>query len=69
MNAGNGGMVLIPEGCAHGFQVLERDRRTALSTPFYTPDAEGGVRFDDPVLAIAWPHPVTEVSDVTAVIR
>ncbi len=57
-------MVLIPEGCAHGFQVLERDSELLyLHTAFYTPDVEGGIRFDDPQLRIAWPHPVTEVSE------
>ncbi len=64
LNAGNSAMVLIPEGCAHGFQVLERDSELLyLHTAFYTPDVEGGIRFDDPQLRIAWPHPVTEVSE------
>lgn len=60
---GNGRMLVIPEGCAHGFQVLERDSELLyLHTAFYTPSAEGGVRFDDPLIGIAWPLPVAELS-------
>jgi dTDP-4-dehydrorhamnose 3,5-epimerase len=57
-------MMVIPEGCAHGFQALEPDSELLyLHTAFYTPEAEGGVRHDDPAFAIAWPMPVTEISD------
>jgi dTDP-4-dehydrorhamnose 3,5-epimerase len=30
---------------------------------FYTPEAEGGLRHDDPRLGLAWPLTVTEISD------
>lgn len=50
--------LFIPEGCAHGFQVLEQDSELLyLHTGFYEPSSEGGVRFDDPKLAITWPMP------------
>lgn len=56
-------MMLVPEGCAHGFQVLEPDSELLyLHTAFYTPASEGGVRHDDPALAIRWPLPVTDLS-------
>lgn len=56
--------VFIPEGCAHGFQVLEPGSELLyLHTAFYTPALEGGVRFDDPRLAIRWPLPPTDVSE------
>jgi len=56
-------MLVVPEGCAHGFQVLEADSELLyLHTAFYAPEAEGGVRHDDPRLAIAWPLPVTVLS-------
>lgn len=56
-------MLLIPEGCAHGFQVLEADSELLyLHTAAYAPDAEGGVRFDDPRLAISWPLPPADIS-------
>lgn len=59
----NARMLVIPEGCAHGFQVLASDTELLyLHTAFYAPGAEGGVRYDDPKICIDWPIPVTEVS-------
>jgi len=56
-------MLVISEGCAHGFQVLEPDSELLyLHTAFYTPEAEGGIRHDDPRIAIRWPLPVTDIS-------
>ena len=61
--ADNARMLVIPEGCAHGFQVLEPESELLyLHTAFYAPEAEGGLRYDDPRLAIAWPLPVTDLS-------
>ena len=55
--------LFIPEGCAHGFQVLEPDSELLyLHTAAYAPQAEGGVRWDDPRLGIAWPLPPTGIS-------
>ena len=57
-------MIVIPEGFAHGFQVLEPDSELLyLHTSPYTPSAEGGVPFDDPALAISWPLPPTDLSE------
>ncbi len=56
-------MLVIPEGCAHGFQVMEPDSELLyLHTAFYTPNAEGGIRHDDPRVGIAWPLRVTDIS-------
>lgn len=56
--------VFIPEGCAHGFQVLEPDSELLyLHTAMYAPSLEGGVRFDDPALSIEWPLPITDTSE------
>jgi len=56
-------MVVIPEGCAHGFQAQEPDSELLyLHTAFYEKGSEGGVRHDDPVLHIEWPLPITEIS-------
>ncbi len=56
-------MMLIPEGLAHGFQVLEpASELLYLHTAAYTPDSEGGVRHDDPRLGITWPLAVTDLS-------
>lgn len=56
-------MLVIPEGCAHGFQVLEPESEMLyLHTAFYVPESEGGARYDDPRIGIRWPLLVTEVS-------
>lgn len=56
-------MFFIPEGCAHGFQVIEPDSELLyLHTAPYFPGAEGGVRWDDPLLAIDWPLSPTDIS-------
>lgn len=56
-------MMVIPEGFAHGFQVLEPESELLyLHTAFYAPSAEAGLRHDDPRLAIHWPLAVTDLS-------
>jgi dTDP-4-dehydrorhamnose 3,5-epimerase len=56
--------ILIPKGCAHGFQVLsESCELLYLHTATWNQLSEGGVRFDDPALAIEWPLPAENVSD------
>lgn len=56
-------MVYIPDGFAHGFQSLTDDAELIyLSSAFYNPEYERGLRFDDPVLAIKWPLPVSLIS-------
>lgn len=56
-------MMVIPEGCAHGFQVLEPESELLyLHTAAYAPDAESGVRVDDGRLGIAWPLPISHLS-------
>ncbi len=60
----NGRMLIVPEGCAHGFQVLEAGSELLyLHTAAYAPEAEGGVRHDDTILSIYWPLPITDLSD------
>lgn len=59
----NARMLVIPEGCAHGFQVLEPESELLyLHTARYAPGAEGGVSCNDPCLGIAWPLPVEGLS-------
>lgn len=63
LTALNARMMIIPEGFAHGFQVLEPDSELLyLHTALYTPSAEGGLRYDDPRLAISWPLPAVDLS-------
>lgn len=55
--------VVIPEGCAHGFQVLEGNSELLyLHTAYYIPEYEGGLNFSDPKLGIKWPLPCTNLS-------
>ena len=64
MSPKNSRMLVIPEGCAHGFQVLEKNSELLyLHTSFYAPGFEGGVLFSDPRLNISWPLPVTDLSE------
>lgn len=63
LSVGNAKIMVIPEGCAHGFQVIESHSELLyLHTAPYTPDSEGGVRYDDPMLGIIWPLPPTDLS-------
>ena len=63
LSAKNQKMMYIPEGFAHGFQTLEENTELLyLHTEFYDPNYEGGIGFNDPVLNIAWPLKVTEIS-------
>lgn len=56
--------VFIPEGFAHGFQVLgDRADLLYMHTAAWTPACEAGLRHDDPRLAIAWPLPVATLSE------
>jgi dTDP-4-dehydrorhamnose 3,5-epimerase len=59
----NGIMMVIPEGFAHGFQVLQPESELLyLHTAPYHPGAEGGLRFNDPKLSISWPLAITDLS-------
>lgn len=49
-------MLVIPKGCAHGFQALRDDTELLyLHTHPYVPDAEDGVAWNDPTIAVRWP--------------
>ena len=64
LSAKNNRLMVIPEGFAHGFQVLEDDSELIyFHSEEYQPTAEDGLRYDDPALAIDWPLPVTTVSE------
>jgi len=55
--------LIIPEGCAHGFQVLEEDSALLyFHTAPYAPSSEAAIRFDDPLIGITWPITPTEIS-------
>ncbi|MBQ9694674.1 MAG: dTDP-4-dehydrorhamnose 3,5-epimerase [Kiritimatiellae bacterium] len=56
LSAENGHQFFIPRGFAHGFAVLEDNTLFAYKCDnFYCPQAERGLRFNDPALQIQWP--------------
>jgi dTDP-4-dehydrorhamnose 3,5-epimerase len=63
LSATRGNAVYIPPGIAHGFQTLEDHSRVGyVMTDFYAPSLADGVRHDDPAFGIAWPRPVSVIS-------
>ena len=48
--------LFVPEGFAHGFMTLEDNCQVFYKcSELYTPDAEGSLRWNDPVIGIDWP--------------
>ena len=63
LSANNAKSLFIPKGFAHGFQTLEDDCELLyLHTAYYTPESEAALNATDPVLAIAWPLPISDIS-------
>jgi dTDP-4-dehydrorhamnose 3,5-epimerase len=63
LSAENGRGIYIPRRFAHGYQALVDDSETTyMLGEFYSPQDEGGLRFDDPRLGIDWPLAVAEMS-------
>lgn len=64
LSAENKKMIYVPENFAHGFQTLDDDSELIYHhTEFYTPSADAGICYNDPVLNIDWPLPPVMVSD------
>jgi dTDP-4-dehydrorhamnose 3,5-epimerase len=64
LTAENGQMLYLPMGFAHGYQTLADDTEVYyLLSASYHPQAARGVRWDDATLKIAWPLPVTALSE------
>lgn len=58
-----GSALLVPKGCAHGFQVLTEEAHLVyLHSAYYTPELESGIRADDPAVAVDWPLPLANRS-------
>jgi dTDP-4-dehydrorhamnose 3,5-epimerase len=64
LSSGDDHQLYIPNGFAHGFQTLSDDVEVTylISAPF-EPRSVRGIRHDDPTFGIAWPLPVTEISE------
>jgi dTDP-4-dehydrorhamnose 3,5-epimerase len=64
LSESNRRVVVVPEGCAHGFLTMEDDCLAFyLVTAAYDPLRERGVRWDDPAFGIVWPFQPTCISD------
>jgi dTDP-4-dehydrorhamnose 3,5-epimerase len=64
LDGGEPRSLIIPEGCAHGFQTLTADcEMLYFHTASYARDFEAGVHPMDPAVRIAWPLPVSDLSD------
>ena len=63
LNEDNMTALYVPERFAHGYQALRDNTDTTYQmSEFYTPNAESGLRHDDPRLDIKWPLPVSVMS-------
>jgi dTDP-4-dehydrorhamnose 3,5-epimerase len=63
LSASNYKMIYIPRGFAHGFLTLENDTEVFYQmSEFYAPDYSRGVRWNDPLFGINWPHSVKCIS-------
>jgi dTDP-4-dehydrorhamnose 3,5-epimerase len=57
-------MLFVPRGFAHGFQTLADNSEVNYHvSEFYTPGAEGGVRYNDPQFDIVWPLEASVISE------
>ena len=64
LSAENHRSLYIPEGCAHGFLTLTDQSEVFYQmSEFYAPHAAAGIRWNDPLLSIAWPEPVVVISE------
>lgn len=60
MQEGDGQLIYVPAGCAHGYLTLaDRTEFSYSASAFYEPTAERSVRYDDPAIAIEWPTVAT----------
>jgi dTDP-4-dehydrorhamnose 3,5-epimerase len=56
LSAERGNQLFVPAGFGHAFITLEDDCHVSYKVDaYYAPQADGGVRWDDPELAINWP--------------
>ena len=64
LSSENKKMIFIPEGFAHGFQTLSDNAELIYHhSEFYNPEAESGIKCDDPAINIQWPLEITEISE------
>jgi dTDP-4-dehydrorhamnose 3,5-epimerase len=63
LSAANRRAVFLPELFAAGYQTLADDTEVLYQvSEFHTPDAERGIRYDDPAIGVEWPLPISVIS-------
>lgn len=64
LDSASGNSLLIPRGCAHGFQTLDDDVDMIYAHDnVYSPEMEYGFNPLDPSIQISWPLTVTRISE------
>ena len=64
LTADNRCALYVPAMFAHGYQSLTDETEVMYQmNEFYAPEWQRGVRYDDPVLGIGWPLPVSDLSE------
>jgi dTDP-4-dehydrorhamnose 3,5-epimerase len=67
LSAENQQSLLIPHRCCHATQTqTDATEIIFLMSAFYAPEAEFGLRWDDPQLGISWPLPISKISSKDA---
>jgi dTDP-4-dehydrorhamnose 3,5-epimerase len=60
----NRSALYVPPGFAHGFQTLEdRSEVLYLMGEVYFPELASGIRWNDPVLDVRWPLPISVIAE------
>lgn len=64
LSADTANALLIPPGFGHGYMTLEPGTDSYYQTSVeYHPSHATGVRFDDPIVGVAWPRDVSGISE------
>lgn len=64
LTSDNHRMLYLPEGFAHGYQTLTDGAEIFYQiSEYYHPESARGLRWNDPLLGIEWPLPVTVIAD------
>jgi dTDP-4-dehydrorhamnose 3,5-epimerase len=64
LNEDNQRALYVPERFAHSYLTLSDNTDTTYYVgEFYTPEAEGGLMYNDPRLGLNWPIPITTISE------
>jgi len=64
LSAENNKTLMIPMGCAHGFQTLSDSAELIyFHTESYQPEAEAGINIYEPIINISWPLEIIGLSE------